>query len=68
MVAFLQSKAEVMATRDLLLEKDLVSPEEWNELVTQHKKSYDYSRMIHDLEEGRDFEAEASDTQTFLER
>ncbi len=49
----LQTKAETLAVRDILLEKDLVSPERWDELVRNHKNSYSLFEVVKKIEKGR---------------
>jgi len=46
----LQAKAETMAIRDILIEKDLVSPEQWDELVKGHKTSYTSFEVVTAIE------------------
>ena len=46
----LQTKAESMAIRDILLEKNFVSPERWEELVEEHKKAYGSFKVIKEME------------------
>ena len=46
----LQTKAESMAIRDILLEKNFVSPERWEELVEEHKKANGSFKVIKEME------------------
>ena len=46
----LQSKAESMAIREVLIEKNLVSSERLDELMRRHKTSYDSFKAITDME------------------
>lgn len=46
----LEAKAETMAIRDILIEKNLVSSDQWDELVHHHKTSYDSFKVITEVE------------------
>jgi hypothetical protein len=48
----LQTKAESMAIREILLEKDLVSSDGWEARINHHKMSYGYFEMIQEIEGG----------------
>ncbi|MBW2059625.1 MAG: hypothetical protein JRH07_16610 [Deltaproteobacteria bacterium] len=48
--AVLQTRAETMAVRDILLEKELVSPERWEELVEDHKTSFSSFKAVAEME------------------
>ncbi len=46
----LETKAETMAIRDILMERNLVSSERWDELVKRHKTSYDSFKVVTAME------------------
>ena len=50
----LETKAETMAIRDILIDKNLVSSDQWDELVSHHKTSYDSFKVITEVERRHD--------------
>lgn len=46
----LQTKAETMAIRDILIEKNLASSERWDELVKDHKMSFSSFKVVTEME------------------
>lgn len=46
----LRSKAEIITIRDILIEKSLVSGEEWDKMVQDREKSHRYFELVQDLE------------------
>jgi hypothetical protein len=47
----LRSKAEIIAIRDILIEKSLVSAEEWDKMVQDRENSHSYFELVQDLEQ-----------------
>jgi hypothetical protein len=45
----LETKAETMAIRDILIEKDIVSHDRWDSLVEGHKTSYNAFRVVTEI-------------------
>lgn len=50
----LEVKAEAMAVRDILIEKELVSAERWDELVERHRTSFDAFEVVSKIERTSD--------------
>lgn len=46
----LQTKAEIMAIRDILIESNLVSAKRWDDTVREYQSSYSSFKVVKDLE------------------
>jgi hypothetical protein len=46
----LEIKAETMAIRDVLIEKNLISLQRWDDLVKRHKTSYNAFELVQKIE------------------
>jgi len=46
----LQTKAEIMAIRDILIESNLVSAKRWDDMVREYQSSYSSFKVVKELE------------------